>query len=191
MICLNKMGQLVHDDVVDDKHWCLNQPPIEVDIVLRGARPPAVPTVDDLGQFELHTKIVGMLFDAWQDILTCLGNVPITHCIFPSCCVRSRHYKPLVELDVTQPALMKVAREELERESWEELEAAVKELKKLRDGDDALILGKAISTLRSLTESVAKLVAVFESDEEQAAAEFLESMTDGSEEEGTEKVPEE
>ncbi len=86
---------------------------------------------------------------------------------------------------------LKVAREELERESWEELEAAVKELKKLRDGDDALILGKAISTLRSLTESVAKLVAVFESDEEQAAAEFLESMTDGSEEEGTEKVPEE
>lgn len=86
---------------------------------------------------------------------------------------------------------LKVAREELERESWEELEAAVKELKKLRDGDDALILGKAISTLRSLTESVAKLVAVFESDEEQAAAEFLESMTDGSEEEGTEEVPEE
>ena len=82
---------------------------------------------------------------------------------------------------------LKVAREELEKESWEELEAAVKELKKLRDGDDALILGKAISTLRSLTDSVAKLVAVFESDEEQAAAEFLESMTDGSEEEATEE----
>jgi len=82
---------------------------------------------------------------------------------------------------------LKVAREELEKESWEELEAAVKELKKLRDGDDALILGKAISTLRSLTDSVAKLVAVFESDEEQAAAEFLESMTDGSEEETPEE----
>ncbi len=82
---------------------------------------------------------------------------------------------------------LKVAREELERESWEELEAAVKELKKLRDGDDALLLGKAISTLRSLTDSVAKLVAIFESDEEQAAAEFLESMTDGSEEEDPEE----
>ena len=71
---------------------------------------------------------------------------------------------------------LKVAREELEKESWEELDVSVKELKKLRDGDDALLLGKSISNVRAKTESISKLVAVFESDENMAASEFLESI---------------
>lgn len=71
---------------------------------------------------------------------------------------------------------LKTAREELEKESWEELDVSVKELKKLRDGDDALLLGKSISNVRSKTESIAKLVAVFESDANEAASEFLESI---------------
>lgn len=73
---------------------------------------------------------------------------------------------------------LQVAREELDRESWEELDKAVKDLKKLRDGDDALVLGKAISNVRALTESIAKLVAVFETDEEEATTEFLESIAE-------------
>ena len=73
---------------------------------------------------------------------------------------------------------LKAAREELEKESWEELETAIKDLKKLRDGDDALTLGKAISTVRSMTDSIAKLIAVFEKDEDAAATEFLESIAD-------------
>ncbi len=73
---------------------------------------------------------------------------------------------------------LKAAREELEKESWEELDTAVKDLKKLRDGDDALTLGKAISGVRAMTESIAKLIAVFEEDENSAATEFLESISD-------------
>ncbi len=80
---------------------------------------------------------------------------------------------------------LQVAREELDRESWEELDKAVKELKKLRDGDDALVLGKSISNVRALTESIAKLVAVFDSDEADATTEFLESIAD------VEQTPEE
>lgn len=75
---------------------------------------------------------------------------------------------------------LKAAREELDKESWEELDTAVKDLKKLRDGDDALTLGKAISGVRSMTESIAKLIAVFEKDEEAAATEFLDSISDVS-----------
>lgn len=75
---------------------------------------------------------------------------------------------------------LKAAREELEKESWEELEEAVKSLKKLRDGDDALTLGKAISGVRAMTESLAKLIAVFEQDEDSAASEFLESISEVS-----------
>lgn len=75
---------------------------------------------------------------------------------------------------------LKLAREELDKESWEELETSVKEIKKLRDGDDALTLGKAISNVRSMTESLAKLLAVFDEHEAEAATEFLDSIADAS-----------
>jgi molecular chaperone DnaK len=84
---------------------------------------------------------------------------------------------------------IKVAREELEKESWEELDTATKELKKLRDGDDALTLGKAISNVRSLNESVSKLVTIFDADDDQAATEFLESISEVSKGEDTAEKP--
>ncbi len=72
---------------------------------------------------------------------------------------------------------LKVAREELDKESWEELETNIKKLKALRDGEDHLAMEKSIDFVRQLNSSVSKLVEVFESDEENATSEFLDSIS--------------
>jgi molecular chaperone DnaK len=72
---------------------------------------------------------------------------------------------------------LKIAREELDKGSWEELDGEVKKLKVLRDGEDSLALEKAIDEVRQLNSSISKLVEVFESDEEDAASDFLDSIT--------------
>ncbi len=77
---------------------------------------------------------------------------------------------------------LKVAREELDKESWEELDKEAKKLKTLRDTDDSLALAKSINEVRQLNSSVSRLVEVFESDEENATSEFLESITKSDDE---------
>ncbi len=72
---------------------------------------------------------------------------------------------------------LKVAREELDKESWEELDIGMKKLKILRDGEDSLALENAIDEIRLLNASVSRLVEVFESDEENATSEFLDSIS--------------
>jgi len=72
---------------------------------------------------------------------------------------------------------LKIAREELDRGSWEELDGEAKKLKVLRDGDDSLALEKAIDEVRQLNGSISKLVEVFGTDEDNAASEFLDSIT--------------
>ena len=34
MICLNQVGEFVHDDVIDHEHRCFNQSPVQVHVVL-------------------------------------------------------------------------------------------------------------------------------------------------------------
>lgn len=72
---------------------------------------------------------------------------------------------------------LKIAREELDKGSWEELETEVKKLKALRESDDSLALGKSVDEVRQLNSIVSKLVEVFELDEESATSEFLDSIT--------------
>jgi molecular chaperone DnaK len=72
---------------------------------------------------------------------------------------------------------LKVAREELDKTLWEELDGEAKKLKVLRDGNDSLALEKAIDEVRQLNGSVSKFVEVFESDEDSAASAFLDSIT--------------
>ncbi len=72
---------------------------------------------------------------------------------------------------------LKIAREELDKGSWEELDGETKKLKVLRDGDDSLALENAIDEVRQLNGSISKLVEVFETDEDNAASEFLDSIT--------------
>ena len=72
---------------------------------------------------------------------------------------------------------LKIAREELDKESWQELETSSKNLKLLRESDDALALAKSISEVNQLESSVSKLVDVFDSDEEEATTEFMESIS--------------
>ncbi|MCD6589438.1 MAG: molecular chaperone DnaK [Candidatus Fermentibacteraceae bacterium] len=72
---------------------------------------------------------------------------------------------------------LKVAREELDKASWEELDGEAKKLKVLRDGEDSLALEKAIDEVRQLNGSISRLVEVFESDEDNAASDFLDSIT--------------
>ncbi|MEA3265479.1 MAG: molecular chaperone DnaK, partial [Candidatus Fermentibacteria bacterium] len=70
-----------------------------------------------------------------------------------------------------------VAREELDKESWAELETEMKSLKALRDSDDSLALEKAIDEVRQLENSVSKMIEMFQSDEEKATSEFLDSIS--------------
>ncbi|MCK5034969.1 MAG: molecular chaperone DnaK, partial [Candidatus Sabulitectum sp.] len=70
-----------------------------------------------------------------------------------------------------------VAREELDKDSWVELETEMKNLKSLRESDDSLALEKAIDEVRQLESSVAKMVEMFDSDEEKATSEFLDSIS--------------
>ncbi|MCK5785641.1 MAG: molecular chaperone DnaK [Candidatus Sabulitectum sp.] len=75
-----------------------------------------------------------------------------------------------------------VASEELDKESWVELETELKKLKTLRDTDDTLALAREISDVHQLISSVSKLIEVFESDDDDPAAEFMDSfakMEDG------------
>lgn len=72
---------------------------------------------------------------------------------------------------------VKIAREELDKESWEELDSETKNLKSIRDGEDSLALEKAIDIVRQLNSSVSRLVEVFESDEDGATSEFLSSFS--------------
>ncbi|MCD4706722.1 MAG: molecular chaperone DnaK [Candidatus Sabulitectum sp.] len=82
---------------------------------------------------------------------------------------------------------LSIAREELDKGSWEELDTEVKKLKALRDSDDSLALAKSIDDVRQLNSSVSRLVEVFNSDEENATTEFLNSI---SKAEDVEKLPE-
>lgn len=70
-----------------------------------------------------------------------------------------------------------VAREELDKDSWVELETEMKSLKALRESDDSLALEKAINEVRQLENSVAKMIEMFDSDEEKATSEFLDSIS--------------
>ena len=72
--------------------------------------------------------------------------------------------------------LITVASEELDKESWVELEKEVKKLKTLRDTEDPIALAKGISEVRQLISSVSKLVEVLESDGDDPAAEFMNSF---------------
>ncbi|PIE53088.1 molecular chaperone DnaK [Candidatus Fermentibacteria bacterium] len=72
--------------------------------------------------------------------------------------------------------ILKTAMEEVEKESLEELENAVRELKKLRNDDDALLLGKSISSVRAQTDSLSKLVEAFNSVDDESDSEFLDSI---------------
>ncbi len=70
-----------------------------------------------------------------------------------------------------------VAREELDKDSWVELETEMKSLKALRESDDSLALEKAINEVRQLENSVSKLIEMFDSHEEKATSEFLDSIS--------------
>ncbi len=72
---------------------------------------------------------------------------------------------------------LKIAREELDKESWEQFEVEIKNLKLLRDGDDSLALEKGISEVRKQNESVSKLIEMFDTAEESATSEFLDSIS--------------
>ena len=77
MVGLNEVSEFVHDDIVYDEHWGLYQPPIEINIVLDGARAPAVPIVNDLGGREFYSEIAGVLFHAAKNLFFGARNVPI------------------------------------------------------------------------------------------------------------------
>lgn len=42
VLCFDRMAQFVHDDAVENKCRCLDQPPVESDVVLHSARIPSI-----------------------------------------------------------------------------------------------------------------------------------------------------
>jgi molecular chaperone DnaK len=59
--------------------------------------------------------------------------------------------------------VLKAAREQLDKESWEDLEAGLASLRRIRDDADIRAIGTEASKVDTLTNSVSKLIAVMES----------------------------
>ena len=56
MVSFDKMGEFVDDDIVDDKHRRLDQPPVEADVILDGTGTPAITAVHDLDPGNIDAK---------------------------------------------------------------------------------------------------------------------------------------
>jgi hypothetical protein len=83
MVSFDKMGELVDNDVVDDEHRRLDQPPVETDVVLDGAGPPAITAVHDLDPGNIDTKFAGVNLYPRDDLFPCLTDVPFPQSLFP------------------------------------------------------------------------------------------------------------
>jgi len=57
VVSLDEVSEFVDDYVVYYEHRGLDETPVEIDIVVHGARAPAVPIVDDLGRRERYTEL--------------------------------------------------------------------------------------------------------------------------------------
>lgn len=85
--------------------------------------------------------------------------------------------------------VLKIAREQLEKESWEDLEAALASLRRVRDETSIRAIGSESSKTDTLCSSVSKLIAVMEShadDEEEPADQVVVIEGNLLEEEPTE-----
>jgi len=75
--------------------------------------------------------------------------------------VEERNRADVIIYEATK--VLKAAREQLEKESWEELEASLANLRRVRDDTDIRAIGTEASRTDTLTNSVSKLIAVMES----------------------------
>jgi hypothetical protein len=78
VVCFEEMSEFVNDHVVYYKYRCLDETPIETQIVVHGARAPAVTIINDLGRSKLYAKTASVLLDAVKNLFFGSGNVPIS-----------------------------------------------------------------------------------------------------------------
>src|SRR3989339_1188853 len=83
MVSFDKMGKLVDNDIVDDKHRRLDQPPVEADVVLDGARPPAITAVHDLDPGNIDTEFAGVNLYPRDDLFFGPADIPFPQSLFP------------------------------------------------------------------------------------------------------------
>ena len=72
--------------------------------------------------------------------------------------------------------VLKAARDEIDRESWQGLEEELEKLRKLRESDDAKAIEKQLTATRVQCEAVSKLVEVFETRLEEEAGGLIDSI---------------
>src|SRR5438552_18264974 len=91
VIWFNEVGKFMNDDVIDNEHRCLDQSPVEVDLVAYGASAPAIPIFDDSGAFKRDTQFLRMLLDASENLLVSLADVPVAQDFAPPRLTGGRH----------------------------------------------------------------------------------------------------
>lgn len=101
VVRLDRMRELMHDDVVDDEHRRLDQPPTEVDVAVRGTRAPAGTAVGDARSTVAHPEVPGVPLDSGQDAFLCPGDAPLAHRGPLATCERGGNEETLVEAGVT------------------------------------------------------------------------------------------
>lgn len=86
------------------------------------------------------------------------------------------HRNQADELIYEGTKVLKLAREELDRESWVMLEEEIGKLKELRESEDPAIIEKQLSKARLQVDSVSKLIEVFETRLEEEAGGLIDSI---------------
>lgn len=76
MVIFEQMSQLMNDDIINDKHRCLYESPIQMDSVLDGAGSPTIAVIDYARSLEGHAEVSGMSVNAWQDLLVGPASKP-------------------------------------------------------------------------------------------------------------------
>lgn len=64
------------DDVIDDKHRSLYQPPVEIDVVIHGAGSPTVAVIHNLDISKIDSKFTSVMFDPRDNLFFGLVDIP-------------------------------------------------------------------------------------------------------------------
>ncbi len=83
VITLDKMSEFMDNDVIDNKHWRLDQPPVQIDIVFQSAGTPAITTINDLAPGNVYTKTASMQIHSRDNFLFSPADIPFAQGLSP------------------------------------------------------------------------------------------------------------
>jgi len=102
VVGLHEVSEFVDDDVVDDKHGGLDQPPVEMDVILQGAGTLAVTVVNDSNPADIDTESAGVKLHTGDDLSLGPAEIPFPQSLFPFLTLCRRNQETLGELHLRQ-----------------------------------------------------------------------------------------